>query len=90
MTTTPAAPNEQSAQLGWFDQQFKQIGWPMLIALMVLFTVPMWIFSGVGVLSTKNPVAHRKAKVIFIVSTIYAACCGVAIFVLVRHPGLLE
>ena len=41
-------------------------------------------------LSTKTSVAHHKAKVIFIVSTVYAACCGVIIFVLIRHPELLD
>jgi hypothetical protein len=89
MTTTPA-PNEQAGRMNWFDQQFSQIGWPMLIALMVLFSVLMWIFSGVGLMMTRNAVAHRRAKIIFIVCTVYVACCGVAIFITVRHPELLD
>jgi hypothetical protein len=90
MTITPAPPDEQSGRMGWFDQQFSQIGWPMLIALMVLFTVLMWIFSGVGTMLTRNPIAHRRARLIFIISTVYIAGCGVVIFLLVRHPELLD
>jgi SNF family Na+-dependent transporter len=87
MTT---APSEQTGRMNWFDQQFSQIGWPMLIALMVLFSVLMWVFSGIGLIKTHNPVAHRKAKIIFIVCTVYIACCGVVIYILARHPQLLD
>ena len=68
----------------------EKVGWPMLIALMVLFSVLMWIFSGVGFMMTRNPIAHRRAKVIFIICTVYIACCSIVIFVLARHPGLLD
>lgn len=89
MTTAPAS-NEQANRMNWFDEQFSQTNWPMLIALMVLFVVLMWIFSGIGWMATRNAVAHRRAKIIFIICTVYMACCGVAIFVFARHPELLR
>jgi hypothetical protein len=87
MTT---APNDQANGMNWFDQQFSQIGWPMLIALVFLFSVLMWIFSGLGLMMTRNAVAHRKAKIVFIICTVYIVCCGVVIFVFAHHPDLLD
>jgi hypothetical protein len=89
MSTTPA-PNDQANRMNWFDQQFSQIGWPMLIALMILFSVPMWIFSGIGFMTTRNAIAHRRAKIIFIICTLYVACCAAVVFVLARNPALLD
>ena len=87
MTKTPVPPNAEGRRMNWFDQQFSQIGRPMLILLTILFAVLMWIFSGIGVLATRDPVAHRKAKVIFIVITVYIAICAVGIYILVHHPA---
>jgi hypothetical protein len=78
----PTSPTDKAERLGWFDQQFTTIGWPMLIALTILFTVPMWIFSGLGLLLAKNSTAHRKAKIIFVASSVYMLGCIVLIFAL--------
>jgi len=90
MTPPPLPSGGQARPMNWFDQQFSQIGWPMLIALMVLFTILMWIFSGVGVLATRDPIAHGRAKIVFVVSTGYIACCGVVVYMLVHHPEWLQ
>lgn len=90
MTAKSLPSKAQTKPMNWFDQQFSQIGWPMLIMLTILFTILMMIFSGIGVLATRNPIAHHRAKIIFIISTTYVACCGVLVFVLVRHPELLK
>ena len=76
-------PSEQSKNMGWFDQQFTEIGWPMLVALSVLLTALMWIFSGLGFLLTRNPVAHRKARIIFIICTVIIV--GAVVLVLSQH-----
>jgi hypothetical protein len=90
MTSPTSQPNQQTGRMNWFDQQFSQIGWPMLIALTVLFTILMCIFSGIGWAVTKNPTAHRRAKIIFIISAVYVTGCFVAVFILVRNPDLLK
>lgn len=79
-----------AVQMGWFDEQFTTIGWPMLIALSVLFMVLMWIFSGWGLLVMRNPVARRKAKMIFIVLSIYlliAILVGLFVLAHLAHAG---
>lgn len=61
-----------------------QTNWFMLIALTLLFFVLMWIFSGIGLLVGKHPVARKKAKILFIICTIYAVFAGVMIYVLAQ------
>ena len=85
MSTPPSLPSEKTERMGWFDQQFTQTSWPMLIALMILFTVLMWIFSGIGWMVTRDPVAHRKAKIAFVMSTLLIAGC-ILLFVVLGPP----
>src|SRR4051794_7885381 len=84
---TPQSMQEQtSGQMNWFDQQFTQIGWPMLLALVLLFSVLMWIFSGLALLMTRTPVARRKATIVFVLCCGYLIFAGIMIYVLKNNP----
>lgn len=74
-----------TVQMGWFDEQFTTIGWPMLIALSALFMPLMWIFSGWALLVARNPVARRKARNIFIVLSLNIVVDFFVILYLLSH-----
>ena len=82
--TSQATPPPLEKRVGWVDQQLIQTNWFMLIALTALFFGLMWIFSGIGLLVGRHPVARKKAKILFTICTIYALFAGVMIYVLVQ------
>jgi hypothetical protein len=73
-------PDEPRVRLDWMDRQLLQTGWPMLLALAALFFVPVWIFSVVGLAMATHPYARRKAKILFVICTAYAAFVAVVIY----------
>ena len=85
-TKVPVPPRQEP--MNWLEQQFHDTGWPMLIMLTVLFFVLMWVFSGIGVLVSRNPVARRKTRILFTVCSIYLALTAAAIWVIVHSPPL--
>jgi heme O synthase-like polyprenyltransferase len=78
---------DQAVRGNWFDRRFTDNRLWMLICMVFLLGGAMWIFSGLGLLITKTPIARRRAKIVFTVSCVYLALLGTLIIVLVKYSN---
>ncbi len=73
--------------LSWIDRQLIETSWFMLAAITVLFFAPVLIFSIVGLVAARDPVARKKAKILFGICMGYAALVGLLIFYAIQSEG---
>ena len=71
---------------GWLELQFYQTRLFILLALTVLSFGIMTLLAGIGWLTFQNPVAKRKAKIIFISAAVFLVFM-IAMFSTIAHDG---
>ncbi len=59
----------------------------MLIAVTVLFFGLVLIFSVIGLVAARDPVARKKAKILFGICVGYGALVGILIFSVIQSEG---